>query len=217
MLFRSGKGVLETLRKAKIKEVSKEEFVNETFEEAVFVHLNTMDYNARIDGTDFNKFEFYNQPEFYISCFMDYAKYADIFIAGHYYIEGSPYLITKEDAKKTIFKIITIADISCDIDGPIACNIRSSEIETPIYGYNPHTEKEDDVTKNGVIAVMAVDNLASELPKDASEDFGENLIEKIFPLLLNEDNDEIIENATICQNGDLMQNFEYLRDYLNGN
>ena len=64
---------------------------------------------------------------------------------------------------------------------------------------------------------MAVDNLASELPKDASEDFGENLIEKIFPLLLNEDNDEIIENATICQNGDLMQNFEYLRDYLNGN
>jgi len=214
---RVGKGVLETLRKAKIKEVSKEEFVNETFEEAVFVHLNTMDYNARIDGTDFNKFEFYNQPEFYISCFMDYAKYADIFIAGHYYIEGSPYLITKEDAKKTIFKIITIADISCDIDGPIACNIRSSEIETPIYGYNPHTEKEDDVTKNGVIAVMAVDNLASELPKDASEDFGENLIEKIFPLLLNEDNDEIIENAIICQNGDLMQNFEYLRDYLNGN
>ncbi len=214
---RVGKGVLETLRKAKIREVSKEEFVNETFEEAVFVQLNTMDYNARIDGAAFNKFEFYNQPEFYISCFMDYAKHADIFITGHYYSEGSPYLITKEDAKKSEFNIKVVADISCDINGPIACNIRSSEIENPIYGYNPITEKEDNFTKKGVIAVMAVDNLPSELPKDSSEDFGENLIENLFPLLLDEDNDRIIENATICQNGDLMQNFEYLRDYLNGN
>ena len=213
---RVGNGVLETLRKAKIREVSKEEFVNETFEETVFVHLNTMDYNIRIDGTAFNKFEFYNQPEFYISCFMDYAKHADIFIAGHYYSEGSPYLITKEDVKKSTFKIITVADISCDINGPIACNIRSSEIENPIYGYNPITEKEDNFTKEGVIAVMAVDNLPSELPKEASEDFGKNLLENIFPLLIHEDKDGIIENATICQNGDLTVNFEYLRDYLNG-
>ena len=63
---------------------------------------------------------------------------------------------------------------------------------------------------------MAVDNLSSELPKDASVDFGNNLLEKIFPLLINEDKDDIIENATICQNGDLTVNFEYLRDYLNG-
>ena len=143
-----------------------------------------MDYNIRIDGTAFNKFEFYNQPKFYISCFMDYVKHADIFIAGHYYSEGSPYLITKEDVKKSTFKIITVADISCDIKGPIACNIRSSEIENPIYGYNPITEKEDNFTKEGVIAVMAVDNLPSELPKEASEDFGKNLLENIFPLLI---------------------------------
>mgnify|MGYP001183073681 FL=1 len=213
---RVGQGALETLRKAKIREVSKEEFVNETFEETVFVHLNTMDYNIRIDGTAFNKFEFYNQPEFYISCFMDYAKHADIFIAGHYYSEGSPYLITKEDVKKSTFKIITVADISCDINGPIACNIRSSEIKNPIYGYNPITEKEDNFTKEGVIAVMAVDNLPSELPKEASEDFGKNLLENIFPLLIHEDTDGIIENAIICQNGNLMPDFEYLTEYLNG-
>ena len=213
---RVGQGALETLRKAKIREASKEEFVNETFEETVFVHLNTMDYNARIDGTGFNKFEFYNQPEFYISCFMDYAKHADIFIAGHYYSEGSPYLITKEDVKKSTFKIITVADISCDINGPIACTIRSSEIETPIYGYSPITEKEDNFTKEGVIAVMAVDNLPSELPKEASEDFGKNLLENIFPLLIHEDTDGIIENAIICQNGNLMPDFEYLTEYLNG-
>ena len=213
---RVGKGALETLTKANIKEVSKDEFINCTFNEAVFVQLSTEDYNQRIDSTTFNKFEFYNQPEFFVSSFMKYAKHADIFIAGHYYSEGSPFFFTREDVKSHHFKIKAVADISCDINGSIACTIRSSEINVPIYGYNPITEKEDDFTKEGVIAVMAVDNLPSELPKDASVDFGNNLLEKFFPILINKDKDGIIENATICQNGDLTPNFEYLRDYLNG-
>ena len=70
--------------------------------------------------------------------------------------------------------------------------------------------------KEGNIAVMAVDNLPSELPKDASEDFGLNLLEKIFPLLIEEDKEGVLAKATISKNGDLTPNFEYLRDYLNG-
>ena len=174
-----------------------------------------MDYNVRKDGAISDKQDFYQHPELYKSSFMKYAKEADIFIAGHYYSKDSPYLITKEDAKKSTFKIITVADISCDINGSIACTIHSSEIDVPVYGYNPITEKEDDFTKEGVIAVMAVDNLPSELPKDASVDFGNNLLENIFPILINEDKDDIIKNATICQDGKLTPNFEYLRDYLN--
>ena len=52
------------------------------------------------------------------SSFMNFASCADIFITGHYYGKGSPYLFTREDAKSSDFKIRTIADISCDIDGP---------------------------------------------------------------------------------------------------
>ena len=37
---------------------------------------------------------------------------------------------------------------------------------------------------------MAVDNLPCELPKDASEDFGSNLLERILPLVINEDKDD---------------------------
>ena len=70
-------------------------------------------------------------------------KNADIFIAGHYYSTGSPYLFTKEDARSVNFNLKVIADISCDIDGPVASTIRSSTIENPIYGYNVETEKED--------------------------------------------------------------------------
>ncbi len=211
-----GQGALETLRKANIKEVSKEDFINTPFDEPVFTQLNTEDYNTRIDGNSFNKFEFYNQPEFYISTFKKYTNEADIFIAGHYYSDGAPFFITKEDVKSKDFNLSVIADISCDINGPIISTIRASAIENPIYGYNPNTETEDVFMKEGNIAVMAVDNLPSELPKDASEDFGSNLQQKIFPLLVQEDKENILAKATICKNGDLTPYFEYLRDYLNG-
>ena len=213
---RVGNGIMEIMQKANIREVSKEDFVNKNFDEAVFVHLNTMDYNVRIDGSESIKSEFYNNPELYKSSFMDYAKYADIFIAGHYYGSGSPYLFTREDAKSEAFNIKVVADISCDIDGPVASTIRPSTLNNPIYGYNPETEAEDNFIKNGVVAVMAVDNLPCELPKDASEYFGNEMLEKIFPILINGDNEQIIANATICKNGDLTPNFEYLRDYVNG-
>ncbi|MBT4882125.1 MAG: alanine dehydrogenase, partial [Flavobacteriales bacterium] len=130
---------------------------------------------------------------------------------------GSPYLFTREDAKHSDFNIKVVADVSCDIDGPVASTIKPSTIAKPIYGYNPLTEVEDEFSKEGVIAVMAVDNLPCELPKDASEDFGNEMIAKILPSLLENDREQIIENATICKNGDLTPNFEYLRNYLNGN
>ena len=214
---RVGGGILEIIKKANVREVLKSEFLNNTFDEAVFVHLNTMDYNVRIDGSESNKSEFYKQPELYCSSFMDYAKKADIFIAGHYYSSGSPYLFTREDAKHSDFNIKVVADVSCDIDGPVASTIRPSTIEAPIYGYNPISETEDSFLKEGNIAVMAVDNLPCELPKDASEFFANELSEKILPSLIMCDDEQIIENATICKNGDLTQNFEYLRNYVNGN
>jgi len=214
---RAGNGILEIIQKANIREVSKSEFLNNTFDEAVSVHLNTMDYNVRIDGSESNKSEFYKQPELYCSSFMDYAKQADIFIAGHYYSSGSPYLFTRKDAKHSDFNIKVVADVSCDIDGPVASTIRPSTIVDPIYGYNPISETEDSFLQEGNIAVMAVDNLPCELPKDASEDFGNEMLEKILPSLIMSDDEQIIENATICKNGDLTPNFEYLRNYVNGN
>ena len=214
---RVANGAIEILRKANIREVSKEDFIAKTFNESVFFRLNTMDYNERIDGALSDKYDFYNNPEKYQSSFMNYTKHADIFITGHFYGAGSPYLFTKEDAKSDDFNLQVVADISCDIDGPVASTIRSSTVTIPIYGYNPVTEKEDDFRKNGVIAVMAVDNLPCELPKEASEYFGNEFINKIFPYLIGEDPDRVLERATICKDGYLTSYFEYLKDYLNGN
>ena len=214
---RVGNGIMEIMEESNIREVSKSDFLTKSFNEAVFVHLNFMDYNVKKDGSSAVKQEFYSNPELFKSTFMDYAIHADIFIAGHYYSSGSPYLFTREDAKSLDFNLKVVADVSCDINGPVACTIKPSTIASPIYGYDKQSEKEVDFRNEGAIAVMAVDNLPCELPKDASEDFGNEMLAKIIPSLLISDDEQIIANATICKAGDLTQNFEYLRNYVNGN
>jgi len=214
---RVGNGVMEIMEKSNIREVSKSDFLTKTFNEAVFVHLNTMDYNVKKDGSSAVKQEFYSNPELFKSSFMDYAIHADIFIAGHYYSSGSPYLFTRENTKNPDFNLKVVADVSCDINGPIACTIKPSTIASPIYGYDKQSEKEVDFRNDDAIAVMAVDNLPCELPKDASEDFGNEMLDKIIPSLIISDDEQIIANATICKAGDLTPNFEYLRNYVNGN
>jgi hypothetical protein len=66
------------------------------------------------------------------------------------------------------------------------------------------------------IGVMAVDNLPCELPRDASEDFGNELLTKVLPSIIGEDIDTIIERASICENGKLTSYYSYLQDYLDG-
>ena len=213
---RVGNGIIELINLIGIKEVSKEQFLNESFDQAVYVQLNTLDYNIRIDGSASSKSDFYANPHLYKSDFLKYANVAEMFIAGHYYSADSPYLFTREQAKLSSFNIKTVADVSCDIDGPVACTIAPSTIANPIYGYNPLTELIDDITKPDVITVMAVDNLPCELPKDASEDFGAEMIKHILPCLLTEDPTNIIERATICENGKLTKHYEYLSNYVLG-
>jgi alanine dehydrogenase len=211
---RVGNGILELINIIGIRQVSPNEFLNKSFDEPVFVHLNTLDYNKRIDGSASSKSDFYTNPGSYQSDFLKFAKTAEMFVAGHYYAAGSPFLFTREDAKSKEFKIRTVADVSCDINGPIACTIQPSTIQNPIYGYNPLTELIDDYANPDVIAVMAVDNLPCELPKDSSIDFGAELIKHILPCLLSTDPHKVIERATICENGKLTEQFIYLESYV---
>jgi alanine dehydrogenase len=211
---RVGKGIIELINTIGIKQVPKDVFTTQNFNVPVFVNLNSLDFNCRKDGTEASLSDFYENPKAYESVFMTYAKHTDIFIAGHYYAADSPFLFTRDDAKLPEFKIRTIADVSCDIDGPVASTIRPSTIENPIYGYHPHTEKEDAFDKPDVITVMAVDNLPCELPKDASLNFGNDLFNTIIPCLLSDDPDNILPRATICQNNQLTKKYSYLKKYV---
>lgn len=214
---RVGNGAREIMNLLPIKEVSPKEFIENTYDHPVFTHLDTADYYGRIDGKPFDKADFYANPEQYKSLLPDFMDKIDLFIPCHFWSNRSPFILTREDFKNPKNRISVVADISCDIDGPIGCTIQPSTILDPIYGYNPQTEKVDDYQKIGVVAVMAVDNLPCELPLDASEDFGNTLVKYIFPALFGEDADKIIDRGSETDlNGNLTPYFSYLQDYVDG-
>ena len=211
------KGAKEILDYLKIKQISDALYLTADFSEPVYCVADVMEYNKRKDGKVGDKYAFYNDPSGYESNFMPYAKVTDFFIAGHFYGDGAPYLFSKEDAKHNDFKIKYVADVSCDIDGPVACTIRPSTIADPIYGYNPETGLEIDFRDKKAITVMAVDNLPCELPKDASEGFGEMFLEHVIPSFYNNDKDGVLTRAKMTSNdGKLTERYSYLQDYIEG-
>ncbi|GMN10847.1 NAD(P)-dependent oxidoreductase [Croceitalea sp. MTPC9] len=213
---RVGNGAREMLDAMQIRRVNMGEYLKDTFNEVVYCQIDASEYNKRKDGVRGNKADFFENPEEYKSNFFRFAKVTDFYIAGHFYGDGAPYLYTREDAKHPDFSIKVVADVSCDIDGPVATTIRPSTIADPIYGYNSKTEKEVDYRNEEAIAVMAVDNLPAELPRDASDGFGEAFSKYVIPAFFNGDKDGILKRARMTAKGELTKNYKYLQDYVDG-
>ena len=213
---RVGMGAHELLTSLGLREVHADAFLREDFHEAVFTRLDVEQYNARKDGKPFDMKGFMADATDYKSTFVTYAEVADMYIAGHYWAEGSPFLFTREDMKSASWNVKVVADVSCDIDGPVACTLRPSTIADPLYGYNPSTESECAMDDPSGVTVMAVDNLPCELPRDASHGFGKEMMAHVIPLLVGGDRDNMLTNATeTTLEGALAPKFAYLQDYIN--
>lgn len=219
VLTGSGKvarGAKEILDHLKIERQEVAPFLNESFDHPVFCNIDVLDYNTRKDGGEGSFKHFYTAPEKYESNFLRFARTSDFFIAGHFYGQGAPNFYTAEDIKSPAFKLKYVADISCDIKGPVASTIRPSTIAEPFYGYSPETGAEVDFREKTAITVMAVDNLPCELPKDASEGFGEMFLQHVIPAFYNGDKDGVLERARMTKDGKLTPRFSYLQDYVKG-
>lgn len=211
-----GKGVKEILNAIKVKEVTIENYLTKNYTQAVYTQIDVLDYNKRKDGQVLNFTDFVQNPQEYVSDFERFSKVSDIYISGHFHANAAPVILSREMLQSKDCKIKVVADISCDINGPIACTLRSSTIDEPLYGYLPSENKEVDVFHPAAIVVMAVDNLPCELPKDASEGFGEMFMEHVMPAFFNGDKDGILQRAKITEKGKLTPRFSYLQDYVDG-
>jgi len=213
---RVANGAAEVLRDMNITQVSPEDFLDNEFAHPVFTQLDCKDYAARKDGQPFNLQHFFQNPDLYESIFTPYIYGSDLMINGIYWDNAAPAFFSKEQMRDENFRIKVIADVTCDIApiSSIPSTLRASTIADPIFGYDPHTASETESFQKGMIDMMTIDNLPNELPRDASKAFGEQFLEHIFEELLKEKS-EVIERATIAENGDLGKHFEYLRDYVN--
>ena len=213
---RVGNGAREMLVGMGLKEVGVADYLEKEFDVPVFCQIDVLEYNKRTDGQLLPMEDFFQHPEAYEANFFRYTRVTDLYIAGHFFGEGAPFLITKEDVRHPEFKIQVVADISCDIDGPVATTIRASTISKPVYGYDRETGEETSYDDPGAVAVMAVDNLPAELPRDASEGFGEAFVEHVIPAFYNGDADGILDRARMTQNGKLTHRYDYLQAYVDG-
>ena len=208
---RVAKGVIELLNQTNIKAVSKKDFLEKKFDQPIFCNLETKDYVTNNSSTDFSLEHFINNPQDYSSSALQYLKETDILISAHYWDPSSPKIFENEDLK-VLQNLKIVGDITCDINGSVPTTIRSTTIEEPNYWIERYTLKEIDENNDG-IAVMAVDNLPSELPRDSSTEFSEGIIKEVLPFLLKEDDGRIL-NGTITTDGSFLEKYNYLNDYI---
>ena len=208
---RVAKGVIELLNLTNIKAVSKKDFLEKKFDQPIFCNLETKDYVTNNSSTNFNLEHFIDNPQDYSSSALQYLKETNILISAHYWDPSSPKIFENEDLKD-LQNLKIVGDITCDINGSVPTTIRSTTIGEPNYWIERYTLKEIDENNDG-IAVMAVDNLPSELPRDSSTEFSEGIINEVLPFLLKEDDGRIL-NGTITTDGSFLEKYNYLNDYI---
>jgi len=196
---RASKGAIEMLEYANIKQVYINDYLNKKYNEPIFSNISAKKHMERKDGKDISKIK-------------NYLFDTDMLIACHYWDPKFPKLFFPKHINE--FKNLKIiGDITCDINGSVPTTIRSTSIAKPYYSIDIDSMKEIDLGAKG-IAVMAVDNLPSELPQDASEEFGSSVMSEILPYLIEKD-DGRINRATTASNGKFCENFTYLNDFIN--
>lgn len=214
---RVGKGAKEILDSMQIREVPIASFLQDYFEEPVYVHLDVEDYNQRKTDGGFEKSEFYAHPDRYESTFSKFSEVAEILIGAVFWDPKAPQLFQLNEIASPDFSISVIADITCDIEGYIPSTLRPSTIEDPVYDIDRESGTAiPPFSKQNSISVMAIDNLPCELPREASQDFGRQLSEYVIPALMQGGQDPILERATIAREGDLTLEFSHLEDYVRG-
>lgn len=214
---RVAQGALEVLARMGIRQVSVYDYLYHDFTEPVFTQLRSSDYNRRRDGRVWDTRNFHQEPALYESTFGQYLPVTDLLIACAYWDPAAPRLFEEADTRRPDFRLTTIADVTCDVNGSIPLTKRSTTIQEPAFDYDPATgDLRPPYSGPGHITVMAVDNLPCELPRNASRDFSRQLLDQVFPHLVAGDGAGVLARATIAAGGQLQPRFQYLADYAAG-
>ncbi|MFQ5592300.1 MAG: bifunctional lysine ketoglutarate reductase /saccharopine dehydrogenase family protein [Phycisphaerae bacterium] len=183
--------------------------------------------SRRDDSSPFELQEYYDHPERYRDAFFPHVRDLSILVNCIYWEPKYPRLITRDQLRELYSPgssphLRVIGDITCDVDGPLACTVRATTPDSPIYVYDPRTgETLDGVAGDGPV-VLAVDFLPCELPAESSEFFS-GALKPLIPTLARADFtvdlrqsglSPELERATIVYQGRLTDAYRYLAEFL---
>jgi hypothetical protein len=201
-------GILEMLKLAGIREIHPQDLAS-THPDPVFTQFDYSRLYEHKQGLPFDKKHFYQHHAEYHCLFSAYIPHVDLLINGMYWEKDMDILFQVKDTSRTDFNIKVIADISCDIEGSVPITMKDTKIADPVFGYDPKDGKICQAYTPHCIDIMAVSNLPAELPRNASETFGEMLSKDVLPLLIQDPTPDIIQEATITENGEITAPFAY--------
>lgn len=209
-----GSGIQKFLKLIGIQQINPDDFLNKNYTKPVFTQLSKKHYLTHKKTESYSESDFKSQPTDYKSTFLKFAQQAELLITGHYHHTGMPLFFTKEDIKDPQFKINTIGDISCDLHTPLPTCLRASTPSNPIYGYHKFCGSEYKYSNKDSIAVMAIDNLPCEMPRETSVDFGKQFMEQILPTLMSNFDHPILTNACVIKKGSFTDKYRYLKKFI---
>jgi alpha-aminoadipic semialdehyde synthase len=170
--------------------------------------------------------EYFNHPDRYRAALFPYIEHLTLLVNGIFWTKEYPQFITRDQFRQLYEgnqpRLRVIGDITCDVDGALACTLRSTTPDSPIYVYDPiaHTTA-DGVAGHGPV-VLAVDFLPCEVPVDASRFFSDALLPYIPGVaaadytgsLADSGLPDELKRATMLWRGELTEPFTYLRQFL---
>ncbi len=187
------------------------------------VNLIPADYMVHKKGKKFSLQDYIAFPDHYESRFEEFLPNINVLVNGIYWDERYPRLVTKKWLREKNQHLNVIGDITCDPDGSVECTVKATEIEDPVFVYDPETDSHNMGFDGPGVTVMAVDILPSELPREASEQFS-SLLSPWIPHLAAADYDDSfadlnlppeLKGAVIVHKKKLTPDYGYLKAYLN--
>ncbi len=211
---RVAEGIREVLEGMKIRECSPQEFISQPPRGSYFTQLTSWDLYHRKDGGEWNLEHFYANHGEYCCEFDNFLPHTDVLINGMYWQDDMAELFNKKDTKANTFNIQVISDITCDVEGSVPITMEATDIYNPTFGWSRSQQKQVAPYGDDTIDVMAVTNLPTEMPRNASNEFGSLFLEHIAPLLVKGDQDDVLKRARITEEGKLTEQYDYLQDFV---
>eukprot|EP00405_Crypthecodinium_cohnii_P014854 CAMPEP_0206444564 /NCGR_PEP_ID=MMETSP0324_2-20121206/14986_1 /ASSEMBLY_ACC=CAM_ASM_000836 /TAXON_ID=2866 /ORGANISM="Crypthecodinium cohnii, Strain Seligo" /LENGTH=1054 /DNA_ID=CAMNT_0053912609 /DNA_START=222 /DNA_END=3386 /DNA_ORIENTATION=+ len=192
----------------------------------LYLSIATSEHMVRHkDGRPFDKRDYYAQPDQYEPIFQDAVlPYSTVVINGMYWDARYPRLFTHEDIHRNVMqghdRLLGVCDITCDADGSVPTR-QFTSIEHPFFVYNALSDATSCDLDDPGILFHAVDHLPSELPREASEHFGNCLLE-FLPALVAAQAPETpnsgdtaslpvpVRGAVVAEGGALTREYEYI-------
>merc|ERR1712008_1850 len=134
---------------------------------------------------------------------------------------STPWIGSSSGCPNLPHRLVAICDISADPGGSIEFMNECTSIDEPFCLYDAEQNKDKLVIKGDGVLICSIDNMPTQLPREATDYFGDLLLPHVENIIKNnakkpfDDKEKekigpIVAGAVITTNGKLAPNFEYI-------